>query len=261
MNSMREEFERDSAKKPQDLEREIDATRAHMEHTLDLLERKLSPGEIVDEVLSLARRRGGSFASNLTDQVQNNPIPTLLTGVGLAWLMSASDRPSGNGHRRAGLRESMDRSSSAMSSATQHMREGAHGAGEHAHEMGERARGAAADAGRRLHETADSLRGRLGEARQSADLGSRRAFSEFDRMLHEQPLMLAGIGIALGAALGAAVPPTRAENELLGRYSDQAKRQAAEAGGRQYERARRTAERAATAAGEEVSRESQQPGA
>ena len=39
-------------------------------------------------------------------------------------------------------------------------------------------------------------------------------------MLQEQPLALAAIGIALGAAIGAALPSTERENQLLGQTSD-----------------------------------------
>ena len=39
----------------------------------------------------------------------------------------------------------------------------------------------------------------------------------------EQPLVLAGLGIALGAAIGAAFPPTRVENDFMGEASDDLK--------------------------------------
>jgi len=42
-------------------------------------------------------------------------------------------------------------------------------------------------------------------------------------LCREQPLVMAGIGIALGAAIGAMLPPTDAENRLLGDSSDQLK--------------------------------------
>jgi ElaB/YqjD/DUF883 family membrane-anchored ribosome-binding protein len=39
----------------------------------------------------------------------------------------------------------------------------------------------------------------------------------------EQPLVVAGLGIALGAALGAVIPQTEAENRLMGEVSDSLK--------------------------------------
>jgi ElaB/YqjD/DUF883 family membrane-anchored ribosome-binding protein len=44
----------------------------------------------------------------------------------------------------------------------------------------------------------------------------------------EQPLVLAGLGIAIGAAIGAALPSTDLENELMGETSDELKDNAKE---------------------------------
>jgi ElaB/YqjD/DUF883 family membrane-anchored ribosome-binding protein len=259
MSSMRDEFRRDSEKRPQDLEREIDETRAHMERTLDLLERKLSPGELIDELLTMVRRDGGGFARNLSTQVQNNPVPTLLTAVGLTWLMSASDRPprrypsDGRPGRYAQARDAAARSMHGAGEAVGHARERAGELGERAHEMGEHAREMASDAGHRMHEMADDARARMGDMAASLRRGSQRAGSEYEHLLHEQPLLLGGLGLALGAALGAMLPRTQAEDELMGGTSDRVKRDLEQEGERQYERARETAERAASAAGEQVS--------
>jgi len=50
-------------------------------------------------------------------------------------------------------------------------------------------------------------------------------------MLNEQPLVLGAVGVALGAAIAAAVPRTRAEDEWLGEASDRLAHDL-EAGGR-----------------------------
>jgi len=42
----------------------------------------------------------------------------------------------------------------------------------------------------------------------------------------DQPLVLAGLGLAIGAALGAAIPETEAENRLMGESADQLKEKA-----------------------------------
>jgi hypothetical protein len=49
-----------------------------------------------------------------------------------------------------------------------------------------------------------------------------------------QPLVLAGIGLAVGAALGASLPGTEAENQLMGESSDQVKERAREFAEDQY---------------------------
>jgi len=254
MSRIQENFREDSEKAPKDLEQEIDGVRKHMEHTLDLLERKLSPGEMIDSVLNIARGEGGSFARNLTTQVQNNPLPTLLTGVGMLWLMSASNRPPSQG-RRSGdgqAHKAMHETIGGARDATRRAQEGGQELGERAHEWSERMSGAAAQAGHGMHDMADSMRERAGRAGRSAREGFRGMESQYGNLMQEQPLLLGALGLALGAALGAMVPRTEAENELMGEYSDRVKRKAADESRQGYQLARDTAERVADAAQREV---------
>jgi hypothetical protein len=58
----------------------------------------------------------------------------------------------------------------------------------------------------------------------------------------EQPLVLAGLGIALGAAFGAAFPSTDTERQLMGEASDELKEQTRAFATEQYEKSRSTAE-------------------
>jgi hypothetical protein len=53
-------------------------------------------------------------------------------------------------------------------------------------------------------------------------LASGRDFMEFFR---DQPLVLAGIGLAVGVAVGALLPRTQAEDQLMGEASDELKEQ------------------------------------
>jgi hypothetical protein len=57
-----------------------------------------------------------------------------------------------------------------------------------------------------------------------------------------QPLLLAGLGMALGAIIGALIPPTEAEDELMGKTSDQVKDQADNIAKGQIERAKSAAD-------------------
>ena len=83
----------DARKDPATLEREIDQTRADMDRTLGALERKLSPGQLLDQAMDFAREHGGEFASNLGRSVKENPMPALLTVVGVAWMLASNNRP------------------------------------------------------------------------------------------------------------------------------------------------------------------------
>lgn len=73
--------------RPEDLERQVADERARVDATLDELQRRLTPGQMVDEVLRHGRGAGTDFVANLGRTLAANPIPTALVGVGLLWLL------------------------------------------------------------------------------------------------------------------------------------------------------------------------------
>lgn len=71
------------------IEREIEQDRRRIEERIGAIQEKLSPGQLIDEMLAYAKGHGGAeFASNLKNSAVNNPLPVALVGVGLAWLMA-----------------------------------------------------------------------------------------------------------------------------------------------------------------------------
>jgi hypothetical protein len=62
------------------------------------------------------------------------------------------------------------------------------------------------------------------------------------RFMQDEPLVVAGLGIALGALVGALLPPTELENRTMGETSDRLKREAREAAREQWERGKEIAE-------------------
>ena len=87
---------------PEEIERDIEATRAEMAETLDVIERKLSPGQLIDQAVDYLRAEG--TGSRVGEVIKRNPLPVVLIGVGLAWLaLSELSRRPGDprGHRTA----------------------------------------------------------------------------------------------------------------------------------------------------------------
>ena len=67
---------------------EIEQTRSQMDSTLEAIEKRLTPGELLDQGLNYLRNSGGrEFISNLGASVKGQPLPASLVGIGLAWLM------------------------------------------------------------------------------------------------------------------------------------------------------------------------------
>lgn len=73
------------------LERDLEQDRDHLRETLGALEDKMSPGRLLDDAMNYFNTGPKTFASDLTAQIRDKPLPALLTGVGLAWLIM-SDR-------------------------------------------------------------------------------------------------------------------------------------------------------------------------
>lgn len=78
----------DDNQSPEQIERDIEHTRARMDDTIDAIQEKFSPGQVADQVWRYVREGGANdFVANLGRTVRDNPIPTALIGVGLAWMM------------------------------------------------------------------------------------------------------------------------------------------------------------------------------
>lgn len=281
------------------LERETEQTRAELEGTLDELRAKITPGQMVDQLMERAREgQAGEFVRNFGQQVAANPLPIAVMGIGLAWLMMANKNAGprrsaddarysdmygermvqevpggyqtrnrysgevytgdGSGYRigEDGSSRPMDESDTGYASDDGSDSGGrlagmAEGASDMAHQAADRLGSSARDTRDRMSQVADRSRARLSDASsavrdrlqhgaESAREGMHRAASvlshsatqagdvsrRFYDFCKEQPLVVAGLGLALGAALGAMLPATRMEDELVGDASDQVKRRA-----------------------------------
>jgi hypothetical protein len=77
------------------LEREAEETRWQLSGTLEELRDRMTPGRVVDQLIDYTRDGpAGEFLRNLGREVRENPMPLVLIGIGIAWLMVASSRTS-----------------------------------------------------------------------------------------------------------------------------------------------------------------------
>jgi ElaB/YqjD/DUF883 family membrane-anchored ribosome-binding protein len=78
-----------------EIERDVERSRARVTDTIEELRSRVSPGQIMDQVVDYAKTSGGAeFMRNLGGSVRDNPLPILLIGAGIGWLMlsRSSDR-------------------------------------------------------------------------------------------------------------------------------------------------------------------------
>ena len=231
---------KDAHKSPDTLEREIDQTRADIGETVDALAQKFSPGEFLDRSLDMVKQHGGELAVNLRDSIKQNPLAVLLTGAGLAWLMSSTS------HDRSG------RWTSKAGNSLSDAREKFSG-------TGEQITGAMAGTRERLTVARDSVTETVSSTAASTRAQAVKAREGFNNLLEEQPLIIGALGIAVGAALGAAFPRTDVEDRFAGTASDAAKTELKEKGQEVYGQAREKAQKAAEAAEQAISEKQPSP--
>jgi hypothetical protein len=252
MSETMDDLKRDIRKDPAELEREADMARDALEDTLFELEQRFSPSELYDRFSSAVKENGGEFGTNLLTQVRSNPVPTIMAGIGLAWLMASSKQPPAARPRDEHTRGLTDKLSSAMDSvrgaaqsaretvfgaaegaretvygAAENARETVHGAAdsarEHAHGAADFARNAASATTQVASRAADAARRTSDSLRRASSTGTQSIAECYSYLAREQPLMLGAIAIVAGAAIGALLPGTRTEDEWIGETSDAAK--------------------------------------
>lgn len=285
------------------LEQEVSEQRDRVEARIGQIKERLSPGQLVDELLSYSKDGGSAFATNLGQQLTANPLPAALVGVGLAWLIGsnvsgAGSRPASQPDRHdedefpyarlpsGGLRrishtadeEGQWWAEFESNEGTRYKAEAdslGHRAGHFADQTGKKFAGFIDDAGNRVRqfedESGNALAGAMGWAShtwQDATRGmTRRAHdvshaasgaaasvrhlggdigsgfqSQTDQLTRQigslfdqQPLIAGALAFAAGAAMGAALPHTAQEDQLLGEQADKLRGKAATAAGELYD--------------------------
>jgi ElaB/YqjD/DUF883 family membrane-anchored ribosome-binding protein len=211
-----------------------------MDRTLGALERKFSPGQLLDQAMEVARENGGEFATNLGRSIKENPVPALLTAVGLVWMVASSNRPRSPVADAYDDRYARDAANAVdqregLTDKAQRLKASAEGT---LSEAGQRVKSAAAQARQKLTGTKDTVSAGLRRTSGTAQVQTQRVRESFNSLLTEQPLLLGALGIAVGAAIGAALPATEQEDRLFGSARDKALSEVKERGTETYEQVR-----------------------
>ncbi len=204
---------------------EIERTREDLSETVDAIQEKLRPGNLVASAASGAADKVKDLASTTTETVKNmastttervkdmaysaagtteewweanrnrgfigrirsNPLPVLLAGVGLTWLAFSDG---GSNRQRAYRREQPS-----------------------------------TDESRSQSDRTDAPRRTLADARQTLRSGR----YQLESMVRDYPLAVGAAALLIGASLGMAVPESERENEWMGEARESAVRRAQDA--------------------------------
>lgn len=250
---------------PEDLERQLERDRAEIGATIDAIQQRLSPGQMLDHVLGYARSGGKEAAVTLTRSARQNPWPLILTGIGLAWLMQSTAAARNGGAERPGYGEhELDEEDAALAGALERARHATdrlrRQAGEteeafqarvteakaHALELRANAGESAAAFRQRVEGYMDRAQARtaamrertrsavsrgagaVGNAAHGVQAGAQGAQERARTLYDSEPLLAGVIGVVAGTLIGALLPSTEAENRVMGSQGEQVRKKASE---------------------------------
>jgi len=216
----------DTNRRTKEIRAEIEHTRGEMSETIEAIQERLQPGNIVadatERVQAAATEKVRNMADSASETARNaidrtremtgdfaeigrqNAIPAAMIGVGVAWLLI--DRFREGPSHRSWDRWNRDRGSNRYGGAayeplTRYDRDA-------------RSTGASADTG--WSDTTERLASSAHDAARAARRTGRQAQNQLQRLMRENPLMAGAAAAVIGAAVGMALPETERENEWLG---------------------------------------------
>ncbi len=188
---------------------EAEGTRANLASTLEQLRTNLRPENVMEEVVSNARIGASTVADNIADVAKQYPIPSMLIAAGSALIMRVfTGRDAGAGIRttRTGSAMGVPRSTMPRDPST--------------FAFAPEGETRASTLRRQATDIYKTTSAQAGDAMQSLSRyvphDRREVKSKLSNLLDEQPLLLGVIGLAVGAAIGAALPTTETEDNLMG---------------------------------------------
>ncbi len=251
------------------IEDNLERTRSRMDARLSELQERLSPGQVLDDLMTYFRgSEGAEFGRSLLDSVKSNPLPAALTGIGLTWLMAANQHPQPATNEKlasTGIRtswrtigefdEHLRSAEAAVVRRTEdddviyrerldEARAKALGvtrtAGESSQSFGQRVQDAISATQGSLSQAAQGLGDKANAVKDTVTAAVGQATNQVGGMVHDaadkvasgaqtiqqmsnnlfatmgdNPILLGGVGLMVGALLGSLVPQSEAEEEAL----------------------------------------------
>jgi len=148
------------------------------------------------------------------ETVRNNPIPAVMAGLGIAWLLINRNSPTRAGEIVTNtMGEIKDQVTHTASDAIRTAKDKAGQLVNQTSRMTDQLIGSAKDTTAHLR---DQAYGIAHQVRDEAKMGIQRVEGVFEDGLRERPLMLSLLFLGVGLAVGFTLPRTRREDELFG---------------------------------------------
>ena len=262
----------------------VEELRTQVSETATDIKERLSPDAIKTEVTQYVRDSRDQLWHSLERKARDNPLqavavgtalaypalklmrampaPLLLVGAGLLLSRTSVDGSGAADALRNSAQTALDATNERLDSATDGARRKVHDAQDYARQgvesvvdratatassVKDRVTGAVDEASSAIRDTADKV---IGQADDLVQQTRQTVSDTWDK----NPLLIAAIGLGIGAFIAAAFPSTKAEEAVFGEASDALRRQAEGVAAQGIEAAKSTIEGvAAAASGEGVS--------
>jgi len=294
---------------PEAIRSDINVTRQRMDDTMDALGDRLQPRHLLDELLGYLR--GGDGDNNrlkqvrekvarsadtavhaVADTIKENPLPALLIGAGVAWMIYESRRDKSSvdfdddyyarRRRDEGRRydpdehydRPLDYPSGVGSKASEWSAEMGSKIGEAKDKLGDKVSSAADQVKEKLSNVGEAAREKVGELREQAGEKlqavkerasemtekvketTREAYTRTrERVVttaDEHPIEVGLVALAAGLIAGLAMPTPNAVHRTIGPAADRLRTRTREAGTEMLEKGKRVAEAAVSAVKQEA---------
>jgi ElaB/YqjD/DUF883 family membrane-anchored ribosome-binding protein len=273
-----EEVQNTEDRSSSEIASDIRERRNRMDATLDELSNQFTVRSIVNSVLDWFVSRqvsmpGGGVAKsayrNVAYQVRKHPLPAVLVGTGIAWMIiDAASEDEGQASSARGdvddrqapgaskegpqllekAQTKLEQAKHAASEVTGAAKEKASALGEKASALGDAASGAAENLTRRAQDVYSQSRSTAVKVGHGMQQGYRSGAEQLEMAMREYPLAVAIGFAAAGALFGVLLPRTRPEDDFMGEKSDELLNATKEKGQELLERGKAVAERVAESA-------------
>jgi hypothetical protein len=207
------------------LQQEADAARAGLSSALEELKSSVTTTAITNSAMTFAKEGSSAVARAAVDRAMASPVAAMLIGAGIVMLM-LGDKKVGSAlgglvdQGKSAVKHAADRVSSIGADGTSAASDRVSGLADRMAETTDEVTGQAKDMLAKGQEQAKGLlhkgQEQSQQALQQAQHLLEQGRSTFEQFAKEQPILVAALGVAFGAALGASLPLTKAEEQYLG---------------------------------------------
>jgi len=196
------------------LQQEANVARAGLSSALEELKQSVTTTAITNGAMTFAKEGSNAVARAAVDRAMASPVAAMMIGAGILMLM-IGDKKVGSA-----VGSLVEQGKSAVKSATDAATSTVSGLADKVTGSADKASGQVKDA---LAEGQQQGQQVLQQAQQLFEQNR----GKLEQFAQEQPILVAALGVAFGAALGASLPLTKAEQQYL---ADPAKKVASKGG-------------------------------